>query len=74
MNVPFTMLSTIVVSLLLPGAVHAQWLNYPAPGVPRLPDGMANLSAPAPLAADGQPEAGGWRLEAGISHPLAPRL
>src|SRR5262245_31879353 len=26
----------------------AQWLNYPASGVPRLPDGKPNLSAPAP--------------------------
>jgi hypothetical protein len=23
----------------------AQWLNYPTPGIPRLPDGSANLAA-----------------------------
>jgi hypothetical protein len=28
--------------------VLAQWLNYPAAGIPRLPDGTPNLSAPAP--------------------------
>lgn len=28
--------------------VLAQWLTYPAAGIPRLPDGKPNLSAPAP--------------------------
>jgi hypothetical protein len=28
--------------------VLAQWLNYPAAGIPRLPDGKPDLSAPAP--------------------------
>ncbi len=26
----------------------AQWLNFSAPGIPRLPDGRPNLRAPAP--------------------------
>jgi len=34
----------------------AQWLNYPTPGVPRLPDGKPNLTAPAPKTADGKPD------------------
>src|SRR5215470_3794074 len=34
--------------------VAAQRLNYPAPGIPRLPDGKPNLAAPAPKAADGK--------------------
>ena len=34
--------------------VHAQWLNYPTPGVPRLPNGKLNLNAPAPRTADGK--------------------
>jgi len=25
---------------------HAQWLNYPTPGVPRTPDGKPKLDAP----------------------------
>src|SRR5437016_14672426 len=26
----------------------AQWIHYPTPGIPRMPDGKPNLSAPAP--------------------------
>jgi hypothetical protein len=37
----------------------AQWLNYPAPGIPRLADGKPDLSAPAPRTADGKPELDG---------------
>src|SRR5215813_6669141 len=39
-----------------------QWLNYPTPGIPRLPDGKPNLSAPAPRTSDGKPDLSGiWR-------------
>jgi len=42
-------------------AVHAQWLTYPAPGIPRLPDGKPNLAAPAP---DGRPDLSGvWQTD-----------
>ena len=37
----------------------AQWQGYPTPGIPRLPDGKPNLSAPAPRAPDGKPDLGG---------------
>jgi hypothetical protein len=37
----------------------AQWLNYPAPGIPRTPDGKPNLSAPAPRLPDGKPDLSG---------------
>jgi hypothetical protein len=33
---------------------HAQWLNYPEPGVPRLPNGKVDLSAKAPRTRDGK--------------------
>jgi hypothetical protein len=40
----------------------AQWLNYPTPGTPRLPDGRPDLTAPAPRRADGTPDLTGvWR-------------
>jgi hypothetical protein len=37
----------------------AQWLNYPAPGIPRMPDGKPNLAAPAPRSPDGKPDLSG---------------
>jgi hypothetical protein len=45
----------------------AQWLHYPTPGIPRLPDGSPNLSAKAPKLADGTPDlAGVWATKCGI--------
>jgi hypothetical protein len=37
----------------------AQWLNYPTPGIPRLPTGAPNLQAPAPRTPDGKPDFSG---------------
>ena len=43
----------------------AQWLHYPTPGVPRLPNGQPNLAAPAPRTTDGKADLSGiWQLEA----------
>ena len=46
------------------GCVHAQWLNHPAPGVPRTRDGKVNLSAKPPRATQGRPDLSGvWQIE-----------
>jgi len=43
---------------------HAQWLNFPTPGVPRTRDGKPNLAAPPPRAPDGKPDLSGvWGHE-----------
>lgn len=45
-------------------SAHAQWLNFPTPGVPRTPDGKPNLSAPTPRTAEGRPDLSGvWMHE-----------
>ena len=49
----------LVLTSLLPATANAQWLDYKAPGIPRLPDGKPNLSAPAPRTADGKPDLNG---------------
>jgi hypothetical protein len=41
-------LATIIALVLLTGATEAQWVSRPTPGIPRLPDGKPNLTAPAP--------------------------
>jgi hypothetical protein len=53
--------------MLFAGAVsaNAQWLNQPDKGIPRLPDGKPNLSAPAPRAPNGKPDLSGvWEAQA----------
>ena len=55
------------VGLLFAGSLlclHAQWLNYPAPGTPRTRDGKPDLFATAPRASNGKPDLSGvWQTE-----------
>jgi len=45
--------------LAAPAGLLAQWPDYKLPGVPRTPDGKANLSGPTPRMADGKPDLSG---------------
>ena len=49
---------------LFAGCALGQWLNYPTSGIPRMPDGKPNLSAPAPRTADNKPDLSGiWEMK-----------
>ncbi|HTR38159.1 MAG TPA: hypothetical protein VMH80_19755 [Bryobacteraceae bacterium] len=62
-------------TLILCAPAFAQWLNYPTPGIPRLPDGKANLFAPAPRATDGKPDLSGvWESAPEYFYNLANNL
>ena len=45
-----------IASLWIACTAQAQWLDYKAPGIPRLPDGKPNLAAPIPRGPDGKPD------------------
>jgi hypothetical protein len=67
-------LATIVV-VAFAAAPGAQWLKHPTPGIPRLPDGRPNLSAPTPRTADGKPDLSGlWRPAAILIGDIAANL
>ncbi len=54
-----TRILTIMMAAPALGLLHAQWINYPTPGMPRLPNGQPNLAAPAPRTPDGKPDFSG---------------
>jgi hypothetical protein len=69
----------VAMALLLGAAAQAQWLNYPDPGIPRLPDGKPNLAAPTPRL-NGKPDLSGvWSgpgagsYDRNIARDLSPR-
>jgi len=68
-----TTLAIIVCVMSAP--LSAQWLNYKAPGIPRLPDGKPNLVAPAPKTPDGKPDLSGvWLTRGGYTGNIAKDL
>jgi hypothetical protein len=55
--------SSFVVLLSTFVPLSAQWLHYATPGIPRMPDGKADLLAPAPKTPDGKPDLSGiWEV------------
>jgi hypothetical protein len=48
-----------VVTFVLCTPLAAQWLTHQTPGIPRTPDGKANLAAPPPRTSDGKPDLSG---------------
>jgi hypothetical protein len=55
-------------AIVLAGTANldAQWLDLPTPGLPRLPDGKPDLTAPAPRTTDGKPDLSGlWNNDGG---------
>ena len=51
--------TVLLTALFTCAPVFSQWVNYPTPGAPRLPDGKLNLAAPAPKTAAGKPDLSG---------------
>jgi hypothetical protein len=52
----------VAIFFALSTIASAQWFNIPSPGIPRLPDGKPNLSAPAPKFSDGRADITGiWQ-------------
>ena len=59
-------IAAFIVLLSATVSLQAQWLHYPTPGIPRTPDGKADLSAPVPRTPDGKPDLSGvWIVRTG---------
>jgi hypothetical protein len=55
-----------VLAVGMTATLSAQWLKQPTRGIPRTPEGKADLSAPVPRMPDGTPDLSGlWRMNPG---------
>ena len=53
----------VAACVIFSASAQTQWLDYPTAGIPRLPNGKPNLTAPTPRAADGKPDLSGiWEV------------
>jgi hypothetical protein len=53
-----------VLYIVIAVTADAQWLNHPAPGIPRTKDGKPDLSARTPRTSDGKPDLSGvWTTD-----------
>jgi len=63
------MLAALVL-ILGSGSAGAQWLDWPTPGIPRLPDGTPSLTAPPPRGTGGTPDLTGvWEGRNVVGRP-----
>jgi hypothetical protein len=66
----FTVVVSAAIVAALSPSLSAQWDLRPQSGVPKGPDGKANLTAPAPRASDGKPDLSGiWMVSARREKP-----
>src|SRR5258708_31069547 len=56
---PLVIRTVAIVLAACSASLSAQWLHYPTAGVPKKPEGLPDLTAPAPRASDGKPDLSG---------------
>ena len=67
-RIQVALVPTALMLCLTCAPLSAQWLDYRTAGIPRTPEGKADLSAPAPKKANGQPDLSGIWLVPGLKY------